>query len=53
MTLMVFDLEGNYECTLDVGYPTLVFCYDKEYNHLIMTLDDEMQFAYLDLDGLL
>ena len=32
---------------------SLYFCYDSEYNRIIMVLDDEIQFAYLDLDGLL
>ena len=50
---MIFDLDGNYECTLDTGYPISYFCYDKEYNRIIMTLDDEMQVAYLDLNGLI
>ncbi len=52
-TLMVFNLEGDYECTLDIGYPILYFCYDTGNNRIIMTLDDEMQFAYLDLEGLI
>ena len=49
----VYDLNGNYIKTLQVGRKIYNFCYDKELNRLIMTLNDEMQFAYLDLDGLL
>lgn len=51
--LLVYDLDGNYMKTLKVDYNIVLFCYDPEYNRIIMTLDDEIQFAYLDLDGLL
>ena len=51
--LLVYDLDGNYIKTLNVGYNIGIFCYDSEYNRIIMVLDDEIQFAYLDLDGLL
>ena len=51
---LVYDLDGNYIRTLNVGYSIGLFCYDSEYNRIIMTLNDEtLQFAYLDLDGLL
>ncbi len=49
----VFDLEGNYIKTLEIGRMINFFCYDKMYNRLIMNLNDIMQFAYLDLDELL
>lgn len=51
--LLVYDLEGNYIKTLNVGYNIIIFCYDSEYNRIIMVLGDEIHFAYLDLDGLL
>ena len=51
--LLVYDLDGNYIKTLNVGYNIIIFCYDSESNRIIMVLDDEIQFAYLDLDGLL
>lgn len=51
--LLVYDLDGNYIKTLNVNYNIVLFCYDSEYNRIIMALDDEIQFAYLDLDGLL
>lgn len=51
--LLVYDLDGNYIKTLKVGYNLVLFCYDSDYNRLIMMLDDDIQFAYLDLDGLL
>ncbi|WP_289112184.1 MULTISPECIES: 6-bladed beta-propeller [Bacteria] len=50
--LLVYDLEGNYIKTLKIGYNILLFCYDAECNRLIMVLDDEIQFAYLDLEDL-
>lgn len=50
---IAFDLDGNYLATLETGYKILFFCYDKGKNRIIMSLDDEMQLAYLDLDGLL
>jgi hypothetical protein len=46
----IFDVSGNYIQTLETGYKILDFCYDKENNRIIMGLDDEMQFAYLDLN---
>lgn len=48
-----FDLEGNYLKTLDTGYQIVGFCYDKDNHRFIMSMDDDMQFAYLDLDDLL
>ena len=47
--LIVFDLDGDYIATLEVGYPILHFCYDESNNRLIFAFDDDMQFAYLDL----
>jgi hypothetical protein len=49
---LVFDLNGDYIKTLETGYQIIYFCYDSENNRIIMTMDDEMQFAYLDLEGL-
>ncbi len=50
---VVFDLDGNYLKTLETNYPIIRFCYDKDNDRLIMSIDDEMQFAYLDLGELL
>lgn len=47
-TLFVFDLNGNYLKTLEIGYNILEFCYDEEYNRIIMSLDDDIQHAYID-----
>lgn len=48
----VFNLDGDYLKTLDVGFRIVDFCYDKGNNRLIMNLDDEIQFGYLDLNGI-
>jgi hypothetical protein len=50
---LVFDMDGNYLRTLETGYRIMDFCYDRENNRLIISMDDEIQFAYLDLDGLI
>lgn len=49
----VFDLKGNYEKTLEVGYHIRHCVYDKEYYRLFMVFDDEIQFGYLDLEGII
>jgi hypothetical protein len=50
---LVFDLNGDYIQTLETGYKMYDFCYDKENNRIIMALNDEIQFAYLDLEGII
>lgn len=50
---LVFDLEGNYIQTLDAGYKIVEFCYDSQNNRIIMSLNDEIQFAYLDMKSLI
>jgi len=50
---LVFNLNGDYLTTLDVGYKITDFCLDKGNNRIIMSLNDVMQFAYLDLYGLI
>ena len=51
---IAFDINGNYIKTIEIGYKIQRFCFDKENNRVIMNLDSaEMQFAYLDLDGLI
>lgn len=51
--LVVFDWKGNHLKTLGINYRISDMCYDKDHNRIIMSLDDEIQFAYLDLNGLL
>ncbi|GHV50615.1 hypothetical protein FACS1894181_11380 [Bacteroidia bacterium] len=48
----IFDLDGNYIKTLETGYNITGFCYDKDNNRLIMAMNDDIQFGYLDLAGL-
>ena len=50
--LLVFDLNGDYIKTLETEYEINSFCYDKDNHRLILNLNEEMQFAYLDLNGL-
>jgi hypothetical protein len=49
----VFDLTGNYLQTLETEYRMQDFCYDKENNRIIMAANDDIQFACLELDGLI
>lgn len=46
--LIIFSTHGDYIKTVNVGYPISDFCFDKENDRIIMSLDDEMQLAYLD-----
>lgn len=50
---IIFDLEGNYLKTLETGYQIARFCYDKDNHRIIMSMDDDIQFGYLDLGDLL
>lgn len=50
---LVFNENGDYIKTLETNYRISEFCIDKENDRIIMMMDDIMQFAYLDLDGLL
>lgn len=50
---LIFNQEGDYIKTLETNYSILNFCFDKENNRIIMSLDEEIQFAYLDLNGLI
>jgi hypothetical protein len=52
-TLLVFDLTGDYIKTLEVGYRVIDFCYDADNNRLLFAFDDEIQFGYLPMEGLL
>jgi hypothetical protein len=52
-TFMVFDINGDYLKTLDIGYEFVSFCYDEDNHRLLLSLRDKMQFASLDLDGII
>ena len=49
---IIFDLEGNYLKTLETGYQIIGFCYDKDNHRIIMSMDDDIQFGYLDVGEL-
>ncbi|MCD8181836.1 MAG: 6-bladed beta-propeller, partial [Bacteroides sp.] len=49
----IFNLNGDYVKTVDVGYKILGFCYDADNNRLVFCFDDEIQFGYLPLEGLI
>lgn len=51
--IVIFDSDGNYIKTLETGYHLLHFCYDKENHRLILYTRDEIQFGYLDLEGII
>lgn len=51
--IQIFDTEGNYIKTLETGFHILNFCYDKEKHRIIINTYDEMQFGYLDLNGII
>ena len=51
--LLVFGLDGEYIKTLEVGCKINSMRYDNKTNRLYMSLNDEIQFAYLNLDGLI
>lgn len=49
----VFDLKGNYIKTLDIGYNIRICCYDSTNHRLFMVFNDEIQFGYIDLKGII
>jgi hypothetical protein len=48
--LMIFDIKGHYLRTLETGYPICDFCYDKENHRIILSMDADIQFGYLDME---
>lgn len=51
--LMVFNIHGDYVQTLETGYMISNFCYDEDNHRIVLNLNDEIQFGYLDLNGIL
>ena len=49
----VFDLEGNYVKTLDVGYKIWRISVDEANDRLYFSFQDIYQFGYLDLKDIL
>ena len=50
---IVFSAKGDYIKTLETEYAIMDFCYDKDNNRIILHLDEDIQFAYLELDGIM
>ncbi len=48
--LLVFNINGDYIKTLDIGYKILDFCYDERNERLLFAFDDMIQFGYLALN---
>lgn len=51
--ILVFSLTGDYIRTLETNSKIQRFCYDKENDRLILQMNDEIQFAYLELGELI
>ncbi len=51
--ILVFNIKGDYIKTLDIGYLITDLNYDKDNHRLIFKLNDEIEFAYLDLNGII
>lgn len=50
---LVFDLNGNYLKTLDVGEEVRFFCLDEETKRLFLSFRNRDVLAYVDLNGVL
>lgn len=48
--LLVFNINGDYIKTLDIGYKILDLCYDERNESLLLAFDDMIQFGYLTLN---
>lgn len=49
----IYNTNGDYLKTLKTDVHILHFCYDKENHRLILYTRDEIQFGYLDLEGII
>ena len=52
-SLLVFDMDGNYRKTLDVGYKIQDYCIDEDNSRVIFVFSDEIQFGYLNIEKLI
>ena len=50
---LVFNIEGDYIKTIETNCYIVDCCYDKINNRIIMHLNDEKQFSFLDLNGII
>lgn len=46
---LLFDLDGNYQQTIETGYRISDFCYDKDNDRIIINCDDDIQFGYFNV----
>ncbi len=52
--ILVFDTDGNYEKTIELGCQVHRLCYDSDNNRLVFSVQNSViQFAYLNLTGIL
>lgn len=51
--VLIFDVDGEYFQTLNIGYKINNFCYDKYNNQLILNFNDDIQLATLSMDGII
>ncbi|WP_418697108.1 6-bladed beta-propeller [Bacteroides sp.] len=47
--LQIFSITGDYLKTLNIDRKINYFCYDEDDKRIIMNLDSEYQFAYIDM----
>ena len=52
-SFIIFNKDGDYLKTIETGYKIDDFCYDKDNNRIIMVLNDNIQFAYLELNNII
>lgn len=49
----IYNTDGEYLKTIKIGYHTTGYCYDKKNHRLIFIFNDDIQFGYLDLEGII
>lgn len=49
----IYNTDGEYIKTLKVGYHITGYCYDEDNHRLILDLNDDIQFGYLNLEGII
>jgi hypothetical protein len=50
---LVFNLYGDYIQTPEAECPITAFCCDKENNRIILSMNADIQFGYLNLDEII
>lgn len=49
----IYNLNGEYVKTLKMNYHITGYCYDRDNHRLILELNDDIQFGYLNLEGII